>query len=83
MRFLPLITSLTLLAARPAPLRLVFWNLLQAQAPRRTAAVPLLPAASAALGAQDACFYFGSVRVLDYAGSLAVATAPELRLQAV
>ena len=58
------------LAARPAsarPLRTVFWNLLQAQAPRRTAAVPLLAAASASLGARDACFYFGSVRVLEYA----------------
>ena len=54
------------LAARPSPLRLVFWNLLQAQAPRRTAAVPLLAAASATLGAQDACFYFGGVRVLDF-----------------
>lgn len=56
------------LAARPTPLRAVFWNLLQAQAPRRTAAVPLLPAASAALSAQEACFYFGGVRVLEYAG---------------
>lgn len=56
------------LAARPTPLRAVFWNLLQAQASRRTAAVPLLPAASAALSAHDACFYFGSVRVLEYAG---------------
>jgi S-adenosylmethionine-diacylglycerol 3-amino-3-carboxypropyl transferase len=66
------------LAARPAPLRLVFWNLLQAQAARRSAAVPLLPAASATLGAQDACFYFGGVRVLDYAGCPAAATAPTL-----
>lgn len=70
------------LATRPAPLRLVFWNLLQMQAVRRTAAVPLLPAASATLGAQDACFYFGGVRVLDYAGCPAVATTPELLLQA-
>jgi len=57
------------LAARPAParpLRAVFWNLLQAQAPLRTAAVPLLAAASAHLGAHDACFYFGGVRVLEY-----------------
>jgi S-adenosylmethionine-diacylglycerol 3-amino-3-carboxypropyl transferase len=66
------------LAARPAPLRLVFWNLLQAQAARRSAAVPLLPAASATLGAQDACFYFGGVRVLDYAGCPAATTAPTL-----
>ncbi len=64
------------LAARPAPLRLVFWNLLQAQATRRTTAVPLLPAASAALGAQDACFYFGGVRVLAYAGCPAAAAVP-------
>ena len=56
------------LAGRPRPLRVVFWNLLHAQAARRTAAVPLLPATSAALGAQDACFYFGGVRVLDYSG---------------
>ncbi|TVT43498.1 DUF3419 family protein [Hymenobacter setariae] len=71
------------LAARPAPLRLVFWNLLQAQAPRRTAAVPLLPAASAALGAQDACFYFGGVRVLAYAGCSAPVASPAPLLQAV
>lgn len=71
------------LAARPAPLRLVFWNLLQAQAPRCTAAVPLLPAASAALGAQDACFYFGGVRVLAYAGCSAPVAAPAPLLQAV
>jgi S-adenosylmethionine-diacylglycerol 3-amino-3-carboxypropyl transferase len=63
------------LATRPAPLRLVFWNLLQAQATRRTAAVPLLPAASATLGAQDACFYFGGVRVLAYAGCPAAAVS--------
>jgi S-adenosylmethionine-diacylglycerol 3-amino-3-carboxypropyl transferase len=68
------------LAARPNPLRLVFWNLLQAQAPRRTAAVPLLPAISATLGAQDACFYFGGVRVLAYAGDPAAnpKLAPQL-----
>jgi S-adenosylmethionine-diacylglycerol 3-amino-3-carboxypropyl transferase len=68
------------LAARPTPLRLVFWNLLQAQAPRRTAAVPLLPAVSATLGAQDACFYFGGVRVLAYAGDPAAnpKLAPQL-----
>lgn len=64
------------LAARPTPLRAVFWNLLQAQAPRRTAAVPLLPATSAALSAQEACFYFGGVRVLEYAGGeLGITTA--------
>jgi S-adenosylmethionine-diacylglycerol 3-amino-3-carboxypropyl transferase len=56
------------LAQRPQPLRAVFWNLLQAQAARRTAAVPLLSAASEALGAADGCFYFGGVRMLDYAG---------------
>ncbi|MGI4864980.1 MAG: DUF3419 family protein [Janthinobacterium lividum] len=60
------------LAARAQPLRVVFWNLLQAQAPRRTVAVPLLPAISAALDAHDACFYFGGVRVLDYAGCEAI-----------
>ncbi|WP_223649132.1 DUF3419 family protein [Hymenobacter psoromatis] len=57
------------LAARPAParpLRAVFWNLLQAQAPLHTAAVPLLAATSAHLSTRDACFYFGGVRVLDY-----------------
>jgi len=69
------------LATRPAPLRLVFWNLLQAQATRRTAAVPLLPATSAALSAQDACFYFGSVRVLDYAGCPAPIAQPKLVLE--
>nr|GFD42291.1 hypothetical protein [Tanacetum cinerariifolium] len=63
------------LATRPTPLRLVFWNLLQAQATRRTAAVPLLPATSAALGAQDACFFFGGVRVLEYAGSSVAAAS--------
>jgi len=62
------------LATRPAPLRLVFWNLLQAQATRRTAAVPLLPATSASLSAHDACFYFGGVRVLEYPGCSATAT---------
>jgi S-adenosylmethionine-diacylglycerol 3-amino-3-carboxypropyl transferase len=61
------------LSQRPQPLRAVFWNLLQAQAPRRTAAVPLLSAASDELGAADGCFYFGGVRVLDYAGYEVVA----------
>ncbi len=56
------------LSQRPQPLRAVFWNLLQAQAPRRTAAVPLLAAASEELGAADGCFYFGGVRALEYAG---------------
>jgi len=64
------------LAARPTPLRLVFWNLLQAQAPRPTVAVPLCAALSATLGAHDACFYFGGVRVLDYAGCPVAASAP-------
>jgi S-adenosylmethionine-diacylglycerol 3-amino-3-carboxypropyl transferase len=70
------------LATRATPLRLVFWNLLQAQATRRTATVPLLLATSATLGAQDACFYFGGVRVLEYASCPAAIAAPEL-LQAV
>ena len=69
------------LATRPAPLRLVFWNLLQAQATRRTATVPLLPATSAALSAQDACFYFGGVRVLAYAGCPAPIAQPKLVLE--
>jgi S-adenosylmethionine-diacylglycerol 3-amino-3-carboxypropyl transferase len=63
------------LATRPAPLLLVFWNLLQAQAAQRTAAVPLLSATSAALSTQDACFYFGGVRVLNYAGCPAASAA--------
>ena len=50
------------------PLRAVFWNLLQAQASDRVAGVPLLPATSAQLSSQDACFYFGGVRLLDFAG---------------
>ena len=53
-------------AASGQPLRAVFWNLLQAQAPGRAAGVPLLPAASARLGAAEACFYFGGVRLLDF-----------------
>ncbi|MGI4762397.1 MAG: DUF3419 family protein [Janthinobacterium lividum] len=48
------------------PLGAVFWNLLQSQAPGRGAGVPLLPAASARLSQRDACFYFGSVRLLSY-----------------
>jgi len=56
------------LSQRPQPLRAVFWNLLQAQATRRTAAVPLLAAASEELSAADGCFYFGGVRVLEYTG---------------
>ncbi len=56
------------LGQRPQPLRAVFWTLLQAQAPRRTAAVPLLAAASEQLSAEDGCFYFGGVRVLEYTG---------------
>jgi S-adenosylmethionine-diacylglycerol 3-amino-3-carboxypropyl transferase len=56
------------LGQRAQPLRAVFWNLLQAQATRRTATVPLLAAASENLGAADGCFYFGGVRVLEYAG---------------
>jgi len=56
------------LSQRPQPLRAVFWNLLHAQAARRTAAVPLLAAASEQLGAADGCFYFGGVRILEYTG---------------
>jgi S-adenosylmethionine-diacylglycerol 3-amino-3-carboxypropyl transferase len=56
------------LAKRPQPLRAVFWNLLQAQATRSTAAVPLLVAASKQLSTADGCFYFGGVRVLQYTG---------------
>ena len=48
------------------PLRAVFWNLLQSQAPGRAAGVPLLPAASARLSQHEACFYFGGVRLLDF-----------------
>jgi len=44
----------------------VFWNLLQRQAPGRVAGVPLLAATSARLSQHDACFYFGSVRLLSY-----------------
>ncbi|MVN77121.1 DUF3419 family protein [Hymenobacter sp. HMF4947] len=54
-------------AASGRPLRAVFWNLLQVQAPGRVAGVPLLPAASARLSAADACFYFSGVRLLSYA----------------
>jgi len=61
------------LSQRSQPLRAVFWNLLQAQASRRTAAVPLLAAASEELSAADGCFYFGGVRVLEYAGCELVA----------
>lgn len=70
--------SAALLAQRAAsgrPLRAVFWNLLQAQAPGRAAGVPLLAAASAQLGAAEACFYFGGVRLLDFTGCPAAAQA--------
>ncbi|WP_310392205.1 DUF3419 family protein [Hymenobacter sp.] len=53
-------------AARP--LRLVFWNLLLAQAPARTPVVPLLPDLSQQLSDREACFYFGGVRVLEWGG---------------
>ena len=53
-------------AATARPLRAVFWNLLQRQAPGRVAGVPLLAAASARLSQRDACFYFGGVRLLSY-----------------
>ena len=44
------------LGQRPAPLRLVFWDLLQNQAQVPHAAVPLLAGLSAELSAQEACF---------------------------
>lgn len=53
-------------AATARPLRAVFWNLLQRQAPGRVPGVPLLTAASARLSQRDACFYFGGVRLLSY-----------------
>jgi S-adenosylmethionine-diacylglycerol 3-amino-3-carboxypropyl transferase len=64
------------LGQRAQPLRAVFWNLLQAQAPRRTASLPLLETTSAELSARDACFYFGGVRVLDFAGNPAAELHP-------
>ncbi|MDO7875624.1 DUF3419 family protein [Hymenobacter sp. ASUV-10] len=48
-------------------LRLVFWNLLQMQAPGSSASVPLLEELSRELSAAEACFYFDSVRVLSWA----------------
>jgi S-adenosylmethionine-diacylglycerol 3-amino-3-carboxypropyl transferase len=57
------------------PLRAVFWNLLQSQAPGHVAGVPLLAAASAHLSQHDACFYFGNVRLLRY-GTPASAKQP-------
>ncbi|GAA4354706.1 hypothetical protein GCM10023185_16780 [Hymenobacter saemangeumensis] len=54
------------LGQSPRQLRLVFWNLLQSQAPARSAAVPLLPEVSQQLSEQEACFYFENVRVLDW-----------------
>ncbi|WP_375419557.1 DUF3419 family protein [uncultured Hymenobacter sp.] len=64
------------LGQRPGPLRAVFWNLLQAQAPRPTAGVPLLAGISAGLSAREACFYFGGVRVLAFAGAPTGALRP-------
>lgn len=64
------------LSRRAQPLRLVFWNLLQVQAARRAAGVPVLEAVSAGLSAREACFYFGGVRVLDYAGAPAPRPTP-------
>jgi S-adenosylmethionine-diacylglycerol 3-amino-3-carboxypropyl transferase len=50
----------------PRQLRMVFWNLLQIQAAARSPAVPLLADVSQQLSAQEACFYFDSVRVLAW-----------------
>ena len=69
-------------AASGQPLRLVFWNLLQPQAPRRTAAVPLLPAASTCLAQRDACFYFGGVRLLAFNEQVASTTRQPVASQA-
>lgn len=71
--------SAALAARRTAsgqPLRLVFWNLLQPQAPQRSATVPLLPAASAGLARRDGCFYFGGVRLLQFAARPAASPPP-------
>ncbi len=57
------------LGQRLGPLRLVFWNLLQAQARAPAPGVPLLAAASARLSAGEGCFYFRNVRVLQWAGN--------------
>jgi S-adenosylmethionine-diacylglycerol 3-amino-3-carboxypropyl transferase len=54
------------LSQQQRQLRLVFWNLLQVQAPTPTDAVPLLAGLSQELSAQEACFYFDSVRVLHW-----------------
>lgn len=52
------------LAARPgSPVRAVFWNLLQDQGADQS--LLLDEAASARLSAQEGCFYFRNVRVLD------------------
>jgi len=51
------------LFARAAPLRLVFWNLLQNQG-AEAAGLPLVPEA-AGPASPDACFYFRNLRVLD------------------
>lgn len=49
------------------PLRLVFWNLLQVQAAAGSADVPLREELSRELSEAEACFYFDSVRVLNWA----------------
>ncbi|MFD1467729.1 DUF3419 family protein [Hymenobacter caeli] len=54
------------LGQRPGPLRLVFWNLLQAQAGAPAPGVPLQAAESARLSAAEGCFYFRDVRVLAW-----------------
>lgn len=57
------------LGQRPGPLRVVFWNLLQAQAGAPAPGVPLLATESARLSAQEGCFYFRDVRVLQWAAA--------------
>jgi S-adenosylmethionine-diacylglycerol 3-amino-3-carboxypropyl transferase len=71
-------------AASGRPLHAVFWNLLQSQAPGWVAGVPLLAAASARLSEHDACFYFGSVRLLSYGAQVSAIQrlAPTLHLSA-
>lgn len=54
---------------RPVPLRLVFWNLLQAQATAPEPGIPLLASESAELSRLDECFYFRNVRVLQWEAS--------------
>jgi hypothetical protein len=59
--------SQSLFPSADRPLRLVYWNLLQNQGELASAWLPLNAALSEQLSAQDACFYFRNVRVLDSA----------------